>query len=126
MQRILKYAAVAGTAGMMAIGMSMPSYAAHGRNAAAAIGFGAGAVVGAAAANANNGYYGPRYSEPGYAYSPGYGSSPGYGAYDYAPGPRAGYAVGYDNYGPSALTTSERQCTLSPASINYVPCLNQD
>ncbi len=107
MQRIMKYAAVAGTAGMLAIGLSMPSYAAHGRNAAAAAGFGAGAVVGATVANAaNGGYYGHDYGRGGYAYAPGYAGA-GYGAYAYAPGP--------------ANTTN---CSRSPASLNYVPCPN--
>lgn len=109
MKRIMKYAAVAGTAGMLAIGMSMPSYAAHGRNAAAAVGFGAGVAVGAVAANAaNNGYYGPRYDRAGYAYAPGYADGSGYGAYDYAPGP--------------AIPGMRTNCSRSPASINYVPC----
>ncbi len=108
MKRIIKYAAVAGTAGMLAIGMAMPSYAAHGRNAAAAVGFGAGAVVGATVANAaNNGYYGSRYDREAYAYGSGYDRT-GYGAYAYAPGPE---------------NTSD--CTQSPASPNYVPCFNQ-
>jgi hypothetical protein len=48
----------------------------HGGGAAAAIGFGAGALLGAAAAN--DGYYGPDY---GYAYEP------AYGPYGYAPAP---------------------------------------
>lgn len=109
MTRMFKYAAAVGTAGMLAIGMSMPSYAAHGRNAAAAIGFGAGAVVGATAANAaNNGYYG----EPGEAYAPGYAREteygPGYRAYAYAPG--------------SGMRGSDQVCDRSPASLNYAPC----
>ena len=60
-----------------------PSQARDGRNAAAAIGFGAGALVGAAAASAaNNSYYGPGYYEPGYAYEPApvvtYSAGPGW------------------------------------------------
>lgn len=55
MNRMIKFAAAASVAGVFALGMAQPSHAEHGRNAAAAIGFGAGAMVGAAAANANNG-----------------------------------------------------------------------
>ena len=85
MTRILKYAAAVSAAGLLAVGMSVPSQAAHGRNAAAAIGFGAGALIGAAAASAANSYYGPYYG-PGY-YAPGpyyydYG-----GSYAYEPAP---------------------------------------
>lgn len=82
MNRMIKYAAAAGTAGLLALGMAAPSYAAHGRSAAAA--------------NANptgdyNGYYGPGYGYQarGYGYqTPGYAhdSQAGYGAYAYAPG----------------------------------------
>jgi hypothetical protein len=87
-------AAVALT-GALVISAATPGYARNGRNAAAAIGFGAGALVGAAAANAaNNSYYGPRYYEPGYAYEPGYVEEPGY-AYEsdavVSYGPRRGY-----------------------------------
>ena len=85
MKRTIKYAAVAGLAGLLTLGMAAPSQARHGRNAAAAIGFGAGALVGAAAVNAAG--YG------NYGYAPRYGydrdSARGYGAYDaygYAPG----------------------------------------
>ncbi len=89
MNRMIKYAAAAGVAGVLALGMATPSQARHGRNAAAAIGFGAGALIGVAAANAaNHGYYGPGYgyAEPGYGYA--YRASataPGYGAYAYSP-----------------------------------------
>ena len=90
MNRMIKYAAAAGVAGVLALGMATPSQARDGRNAAAAIGFGAGALVGVAAASAaNHGYYGPGYAdgpvyaERGYAYDRDYG--PGYGAYAYVP-----------------------------------------
>lgn len=82
MNRMIKYAAAASVAGVFALGMAQPSQAAHGRNAAAAVGFGAGVVTGAAVANANNGYYGPRY---GYAYAPESDYDYGYKAYAYAP-----------------------------------------
>jgi hypothetical protein len=92
MKRMIKYAAVASVAGALALGMAMPTQAAEGRNAAAAIGFGAGALVGAAAANAAT--YGPH--GPGYAYGPAYGYADrpgyaGYSAYAYAPGGPAGF-----------------------------------
>lgn len=87
MKRMIKYAAVASVAGVLALGMATPSQAEDGRNTAAAIGFGAGALVGVAAANAaNHGPYGPGYAYgPAYGYEPGY--APGYGAYAYAPAP---------------------------------------
>ena len=75
MNTIVKYAAAATLTGALALASAMPSQARNGRNAAAAIGFGAGALVGAAAAGAayNNGYYyGDAYAyEPGYVYAPG-------------------------------------------------------
>jgi hypothetical protein len=79
--KLLTAAALAGVLAMSAT----PGYAAHGRNAAAAIGFGAGMLAGAAAANAANGTY---YDEPGYAYEPGYAEAPVYAAppaYAYEP-----------------------------------------
>jgi hypothetical protein len=104
-----KFAAAATLAGALVAGAAMPVQAAEGRNTAAAIGFGAGALAGYAIANANNNYYyGPGYAySPGYAYAPrhtyapGYAYAPapgpvyvepGYGAYAYAPAPR------YRNY----------------------------
>jgi hypothetical protein len=62
--------------GAIALAAASPSEARDGRNAAAAIGFGAGALVGAAVVgSANRGYYrgpGYYYNEPAYAYEPGY------------------------------------------------------
>ena len=81
MKTIVKYAAMAVLTGAMALAVSTPSQARHGRNGALIGGFVAGAVVGAAVANSANGYY---YNDPGYAYGPG----PGYvddGAYAYEP-----------------------------------------
>ena len=66
MRAFAKIAAVAALTGAIAVPMATTSYARDGRNAAAAIGFGAGAIVGAAAANAAYGY-GPAY----YDYGPG-------------------------------------------------------
>jgi hypothetical protein len=83
MNSILKYTAAAALTGALAVAAATPGQARDGRNAAAAIGFGAGALVGAAAANAaSDSYYaGPRYYGPGYGYS----------GYAYYGGPR--YAV---------------------------------
>ncbi|MCX7297505.1 MAG: hypothetical protein NTU64_11660 [Hyphomicrobiales bacterium] len=77
--------------GAFALALASPSEARNGRNAAAIGGFAAGAVLGAAIANSNNGYYGGPgyyYQEPVYA--------PGY-AYEPAPvyvSPRRGYRGG--------------------------------
>ncbi len=70
MKTILKYAATVALTGALALAAATPSKAWHGHNAAA-IGFGVGAVAGAAIASSayNNGYY---YGDPGYAYAPGY------------------------------------------------------
>lgn len=97
MRNIAKFATAAALVGAMAIATT-PSQAEHGRNAAAAIGFGAGALVGAAAASsAYNGpdyTYGPDYAPAyyggGYAYQPGYAyeAVPAYEpAYAYEPAP---------------------------------------
>lgn len=90
-----------------------PSQARDGRNAAAAIGFGAGALVGAAAASAaNNSYYGPGYYEPGYAYEPGYTYDRTYvdePAYAYEPAPVATYGAGpgWDHGGQCWISTDQ-------------------
>ncbi|MEI9805240.1 MAG: hypothetical protein WDN48_13340 [Pseudolabrys sp.] len=78
-----------------------PSQARNGRNAAAAIGFGAGALVGAAVAGSNNGYY-----DRGYAYGPGYYGEPSY-AYEPAYGP----APSYYRSGPSYYERNVQQCS---------------
>ena len=71
MQTFLKYTTAALITGAIALAAASPSEARNGRNAAAAIGFGAGALVGAAAvSSANNSYYGPGYYDRGYAYEP--------------------------------------------------------
>jgi hypothetical protein len=80
MKTMFKYATAATLAGALALAAATPSEARDGRNAAAAIGFGAGALVGAAvASSANNGYY---YA-PSYGYAPGYYADP----YAYEPAP---------------------------------------
>ena len=78
MNRIVKPAMVLGLAGILAVASMTTSEARNNGWAAAGIGFAAGALVGAAAANANNYYYGPGYR---YGYRPAYGYGPGY-AYD--------------------------------------------
>jgi hypothetical protein len=85
MNKFVKFAGGAALIGALALASAMPSQARNGRNAAAAVGFGAGALVGAAAAGAtyNNGYY---YGDA-YAYEP-----------DYAYAPDATYAVPDDSY----------------------------
>ena len=97
MKTILKYASIVALTGAVALAAATPSEARHGRNAAA-IGFGVGALAGAAIASSayTNGYYG-YYDEPGYAYAPDYAyeSGPVYGSYGYAPAPTYGY---YDNW----------------------------
>jgi hypothetical protein len=93
MKTFLKYTATVALTGALALAVASPSEARYGRNAAA-IGFGVGAVAGAAIASSayNNGYY---YGDPGYAYAPGYAYEPGpvdgsY-AYGYEPAPAYGY-----------------------------------
>jgi hypothetical protein len=76
MNTLLKKGALAGAL-LIAAGMALtPAQAAWRNGEAAAVGFGAGAVVGAAAASS---YYGPRYYGGPYGY---YG-----GPYAYEPGP---------------------------------------
>jgi len=74
---------VLGLAGILAVASMTPSEARNNGWAAAGIGFAAGALVGAAAANANNHYYG--YG-PAYGYGPGYAYEPAE-TYAYQPGP---------------------------------------
>ena len=92
MKTWMKYTAAVALTGAMALGAATPSEARNGRNAAA-IGFGVGAVAGAAIASSayNGGYYG-YYDEPAYAYAPGYAYEPyGYDGYAYAPAPAYRY-----------------------------------
>src|SRR6478609_3954516 len=72
MNTIFKYATAAALTGAIALAAASPSEARNGRNAAA-IGFGAGAIAGAAIASSayNGGYYG-YYGDPGYTYAPAY------------------------------------------------------
>ena len=98
MKRIMKYAAAAGVAGLFAIVLAVPSQAAPRHDMAPV-----------------NGYHATAATMRGDYHRAGYGyfGAPGYGAYDYAPGPATWGAQ------------SEQACQQSPASLNYLPCLNQ-
>ena len=99
MNTIIKCTAAVALTGALALASATPGEARNGRNAAA-IGFGVGAIAGAAIASSayhggyyayDGGYYG-YYDEPGYVYSPGYVyDSYGYDSYAYAPAPRYRY-----------------------------------
>jgi hypothetical protein len=112
MRTITKYTAALTMATALAVAAATPSEARNGRNTAAIVGFGVGALVGAAAASAaSNAYYGPGYyyGEPGYDYQPGYTYAPAYGAYGYSPTPYYGNRAsscavdqGYGRYDYSA------------------------
>jgi hypothetical protein len=69
MKKLIGYASAATVIAALALSAATPVQAENGRNAAAAIGFGAGAAVGAAAASSGRYYGGPAYHET-YAYSP--------------------------------------------------------
>ena len=104
----MKYAAALTLTGALAVTTATPSQAAHGRNAGAPSAvLRAGALVGAAAANATTTAIITATGR--YAYAP------GYYAYDYAPAPVYGYARGPRYYyGPG--NSSEGNCTISPGS----------
>lgn len=121
-----KFALAAALTGAVALAAATPGEARDGRNTAAAIGFGAGALVGAAvASSANRGPYygGPGYYEPGYAYQPGYAYEPAYtydsDYYAYEPAPVYRVAPRYYRGGGGS------QCGGSPGSTNYRPCGSQ-
>jgi hypothetical protein len=127
MKTLSKYAVAAALTGALALAAATPSQARwyghggwHNGGAAAAIGFGAGALVGAAVAGgAYPGYYG--YDDgAGYAYALGPYASYGDNSYAYAPGPDSyAYAPGrYTGY----RSHQGRSCTQSPASMNYTSC----
>jgi len=97
MRNIAKFAAAATLAGALAVSAATPSQARDGRWGAAAIGFGAGALIGAAVASSAAPYYGGYYGL-GYAYAPGYAYYDDYAyepGYTYAPSPGYTYAPGY-------------------------------
>jgi hypothetical protein len=117
MNKFVKFAAAATMTGALALALATPSEARNGRNAAVIGGFAAGAVVGAAVASSNNGYYygdrGYYYGEPAYAYEPArtyYYNDPSAPAYAYEPAPR---------YYPRSRGTA---CGGSPGTANYRPC----
>jgi len=118
MNGFAKFALAATLTGAMAVAAATPGQARDGRNTAAAIGFGAGALVGAAVASSanNNYYYGSGYYEPGYAYEPAYAGD----YYAYEPAPTYRMAPRYHYRGGSSS-----QCGGSPGSTNYRPCGNQ-
>ncbi|HEY0569459.1 MAG TPA: hypothetical protein VGD13_15220 [Xanthobacteraceae bacterium] len=86
-----------GLAGAIALSATGPTVARDFNWGAAGVGFAAGALVGAAAANASSGHY---YRDS-YAYAPGYAVGPAYSSYGYAPAysSRTVYVdPGYDSY----------------------------
>jgi len=98
MRTLTKYTAAVALTGALALAAATPSEARNGRNAAA-IGFGVGAIAGAAIASSayNGGYYG-YYGEPAYVYAPAYAYDSyvydgyyGYDGYAYAPAPSYRY-----------------------------------
>jgi hypothetical protein len=143
MKTVFKYATALAVTGALAIAAAAPSQARDGRNTAAAIGFGAGALVGAAAASAaydnyyrGPGYYeyGPAYAvEPGYVYEPApayvYEREPVYHAgssYAYAPAGRCWVSTdntrNYGYYGSCARSTVDTDAaTLGSAKRNVRP-----
>ena len=113
MNRIVKPAMVLGLAGILAVASMTPSEARNRGWAAAGIGFAAGALIGAAAANANNHYYGSGYR---YGYRPAYGYGPGY-AYDdaYAYQPPVYAAPAYRYRAPIYASDPANAYTGDPA-----------
>ena len=111
MNTLVKTSMALAVAGVMSAAAITPSAAQSGRTwAAAGAGFAAGALIGAAAANANNGYY---YTAPSYGYAgPVYEPAP---AYLYEPAPTYYYPrtyggnVGSPNYSynPYVCSTDE-------------------
>ncbi len=121
MKTFAKFAVAAAVTGAVALAAASPSEARNGRNTAAAIGFGAGALVGAAVASSanNNYYYGSGYYEPGYAYEPAYAGD----YYAYEPAPTYRMAPRYYRYG--GVSTNSSRCGGSPGTPGYTPCANQ-
>jgi len=120
MNKFVKFAVAATMTGAFALALASPSEARNGRNAAVIGGFAAGAVVGAAVANSNNGYY-----DRGYAYDPGYAYEPApvyYGpGYDVGAVPAYPYEEAPRYYAPRRGAS----CGGSPGSPNYRPCSSQ-
>lgn len=131
MNTFAKYATAAALAGALAVPAASPSLARgwhHHRAFGPGLGFGlaAGALVGAAAANA----YAPDYYAPGYAYAPDYAYAPAYAsvpayasAYAYDPGVSVDPGISAYAYAPPRHSGwNGAVCTLSPSSINFKPC----
>jgi hypothetical protein len=110
MNTVLKYAVAATLTGALALAAATPSEARDGRNAAVIGGFAAGALVGAAVANSNNGYYGPAYG-----YGPVYYDEP---AYAYGPGPIYVEPAPTYYYSGRSYYRGTRNCDQSPGSMN--------
>lgn len=137
---IVKSLAAMALAGAMLSSSVIPGQAADGRNAAA-IGFGVGALVGAAAATAaaqpyyyREPYYGGYAYAPGYAYEPyayepvpafAYQPAPAY-SYQYQPAPR--YAEPQMGVSAYAAAPAPSQCWVSTDSARgygyYGACAN--
>lgn len=119
----MKYAAALTLTGALAVAAATPSQARHWHNGAAiGAGFAAGAIVGAAAVSANDGYNG-YYDGQDYAYEPGYAGD----SYAYEPGYAGDYAYApvYSGRRYFGNRVNSRDCALSPGSVNYVPCSNK-
>ena len=110
MTRIRKTALAVAMAGALSAAAVTPSFAQHRPWVAAGAGFAAGALIGAAAANAANSTY--YYTAPSYGYAaePSYVVEPGY-VYEPEPTyvyPRTYYGrVGSPNYRPYECSTDE-------------------
>lgn len=98
MKTFAKFATAAAVASALALSVATPSFAASYRHQQWS--------HSSRDTAATNGY-GTGYAEQAYGYA-----DPGYGAYAYAP------------RGVSGSTVNEQQCTMSPGSQAYEPCVN--
>ncbi len=112
MKTTFKFIAAAALTGAFALAAITPGQARGGNNAAAAIGFGAGALVGAAVVGSNSGYY----NGPGGYYGPSYYSDP---VTPISPNrfmPGRGAAIAAEAAG-SSPTAAEATAITAPADI---------